>query len=83
MGIERAVVSGSRLSIGVGAVTGAYSHIALDSLMHEDVFPLSPFSERSPWLGLIPVADLEGGLLVAGVLGVIALLIRFRKVIWS
>lgn len=73
----------SRLAIAVGAMTGAYSHIALDSIMHEDVFPLAPFSQASPWLGVIRVDDLERDLIVAGTMGLVGWAFRFRKELWS
>ncbi len=57
-----------------GAVVGVYSHIALDSVMHNDVYPLSPLSSTRPLFQMITVDRLEtlclicatfGGLLLA------------------
>lgn len=65
------------ISINVGAVFGAYSHIALDSIMHDDVFPLAPFSQHSPLQGGLSIDDLERYLLAAGTLGLIGLAVRY------
>lgn len=63
-------------AVGLGAVLGSYSHIVLDSFMHADIAPLSPFSEANPLLGLVSLAALHWGCVAAGVLGVASLLLR-------
>lgn len=56
-----------------GAITGAYSHVFLDSFMHADIRPLAPFSEGNPlWLA-ISIDALELSCLAAGILGAIIL----------
>ncbi len=65
------------IAVIIGAVLGAYSHIALDSIMHDDVFPLAPFSQHSPWFRALAIDDLENCLLVAGTLGLIGITVRF------
>jgi membrane-bound metal-dependent hydrolase YbcI (DUF457 family) len=37
----------------LGGLIGALTHILLDSLMHEDIKPLFPFSPNNPFLSLI------------------------------
>jgi membrane-bound metal-dependent hydrolase YbcI (DUF457 family) len=37
----------------VGAFFGTLSHLALDSLMHHDIQPFSPFSRANPLMGLL------------------------------
>ena len=37
----------------LSAFIGVYSHVALDSIMHSDVLPLSPFSLISPLIALL------------------------------
>lgn len=63
-------------AVAMGAALGSYSHIVLDSFMHADIAPLSPFSEANPLLGLVSLAALHWGCVAAGVLGVITLLLR-------
>jgi hypothetical protein len=38
-----------------GAVLGAYSHIALDGVMHADMRPFAPWSDARPWLGALSI----------------------------
>lgn len=51
------------------AFIGTYSHIFIDSIMHVDVFPLSPLSQHSPLRSLIPINDLHVWCLAAAVVG--------------
>ncbi len=55
-----------------GAVIGAYSHLALDAIMHTDVRPLAPFSQANPLHGLISIAVLYWACAIAGLFGVLA-----------
>lgn len=43
----------------LSAFIGSYSHVLLDSIMHTDIEPLSPFSQSNELLGLISVATLH------------------------
>lgn len=72
----------TRLAVFLGAVTGAYSHIWVDSIMHDDVYPLAPFSQLSPIHGLTPVLELEQYCLSLGAVGLGVLAFRFREK-WS
>lgn len=69
----------SRLAVLIGAVTGAYSHIWVDSIMHDDVYPMAPFSYASPIHGLTPILELEQYCLSLGVVGLAVLAFRFRE----
>jgi membrane-bound metal-dependent hydrolase YbcI (DUF457 family) len=60
----------------IGAALGAWSHVVLDSVMHADIRPLSPFSAGNGLLGAIPLGPLHLACLVAG--GVGALLVGLR-----
>ena len=40
-----------------GALIGAWSHLLLDSFMHEDIKPFSPFTDANPLLGVISVGN--------------------------
>ena len=62
----------------VGALTGAYSHVGLDSIMHADMHPLAPMHGRNALLSLISVDVLHVVCVFAGVLGAAALLIAYR-----
>ena len=64
-------------SVAVGAALGAYSHVLLDSVMHVDIQPFSPFSTANPLLGVIPLGSLHMALLVLGAVGVV--LVGLRK----
>ena len=61
-----------------GALIGAWSHLLLDSLMHEDIKPLSPFTDANPLLGVISMGNLNTLCVVSGLLGV-AMLVLFKK----
>lgn len=62
--------------IAIGAFAGAYSHVVLDSLMHGDIAPFSPFSQSNPLFGAVPLDALHAGCAVAGMVGFVALLWR-------
>ena len=63
---------------GVGAFIGAYSHVAIDSIMHGDMGPFAPFSAASPWLHAVSVETLQWLCVLAGVIGVAGLFVRRR-----
>ncbi len=62
-----------------GALIGAWSHLLLDSFMHEDIKPLSPFTDANPLLGVISVGTLNALCVVSGLLGVVALLKKRKR----
>lgn len=47
----------SLLQVGAGATLGAYSHVALDSVMHRDIQPLAPFSAANVLLSAVPLGE--------------------------
>ena len=61
-----------------GALIGAWSHLLLDSFMHEDIKPFSPFTDANPLLGVISVGTLNALCVVSGLLGVVLLKKRKR-----
>lgn len=72
-------------SIWLGALSGAYSHILLDSLVHEDMHPLSPFTQINPFTGNFPRFSVETILVFMGLLGIFLIAIRFvfhKRAIW-
>ena len=58
-----------RLAALTGAITGAYSHVFLDSIMHSDIRPFAPFSENNPTLLAISIGELHLYCAVAGLFG--------------
>lgn len=59
----------------VGAFLGAYSHVAIDSIMHVDVKPFAPFSAASPWLQLVSIDLLHWLCVATGIVGVVKLVL--------
>jgi membrane-bound metal-dependent hydrolase YbcI (DUF457 family) len=53
----------------IGAAPGVYSHVVLDSVMHHDIQPLSPFALSNALLGVVPLSTLHLACLALGVLG--------------
>lgn len=45
--------------IAIGAFVGAWSHVALDAIMHADVEPLAPWSRANPLLATLPLSVLH------------------------
>jgi hypothetical protein len=65
----------------LGVVLGSFSHVFFDSLMHSDMKPFSPMWHKNPFLDLVSFQQLHVGCMVAGVVGMLGLLIHriFRK----
>ena len=55
----------------LSAFIGSYSHVALDSIMHTDIEPLSPFSQLNKLLGLISVEALHKFCIYSGLVGAV------------
>jgi len=55
----------------VSAFIGGYSHVLIDSIMHSDITPFSPFSDRSVFYGFVSIDTLHilciGGAVAGGV----------------
>lgn len=63
----------------IGAAAGVYSHIALDSVMHNDVYPLSPLSNMRPLYRVITVDRLETLCLICATFGGLVLVWRLTS----
>lgn len=63
----------------VGAFMGAYSHVAIDSIMHGDIRPFTPFSDARPWLGVISIDNLQWICVLSGVAGLVVLFALRRR----
>lgn len=59
-----------------GAMLGAWSHVGLDGIMHNDVEPLAPWRRGNPLLDLVSLEALHLGCLVAIVVGLVVLAAR-------
>lgn len=55
----------------LSAFIGAYSHVLLDSIMHADLEPWSPFAEHNALLGLVSVPLLHRVCIYSGIVGAI------------
>jgi membrane-bound metal-dependent hydrolase YbcI (DUF457 family) len=66
-------------AVALGAIIGTYSHVLLDSLMHADMHPFAPFSDRNPLLGAVFLNTLYGFCLLAGVVGAIVIGVRYFR----
>lgn len=63
----------SKLAAWSGALIGAWSHLLLDSFMHDDIKPLSPFSDSNVLLGILPIATLHTICVASGLLGLLGM----------
>lgn len=66
-----------RINIGwwvafLSAFIGSYSHVVLDSIMHNDMEPFFPFSQSNELLGLISVSALYKFCVYSGAVGIFA-----------
>jgi membrane-bound metal-dependent hydrolase YbcI (DUF457 family) len=59
-----------------GTALGGWSHIVLDSVMHEDIRPLAPFSAANGLYLLVSIDTLQLLCLAAGVLGLAVIGVR-------
>ena len=50
-------------------IVGAYSHVFLDSLMHRDIEPFSPWSVQNPLYGVVNVITLHALCILLGLFG--------------
>lgn len=64
----------SVLAAATGAISAAYSHVLLDSVMHSDLRPFAPLSDANGLLYIISVDQLHVVCLGLGVVGGIMLL---------
>lgn len=53
----------------LGGTTGGISHVLLDSIMHQDIQPLWPFTKANEMLGAISLVGLHRGCVIAGLVG--------------
>ena len=66
-------------AVALGAFAGTYSHVLFDSLMHADMEPFAPFSDANPLLGAVFLGTLHGFCLLAGLVGLIVIGVRYMR----
>lgn len=66
-------------SAWIGALLGAWTHLLLDSFMHDDITPLSPFSMANPLLGKIDILTLHITCIIFGIIGAVIIFARKTK----
>ena len=69
----------SKVAAWSGALIGAWTHLLLDSFMHDDIKPLSPFTESNVLLGTIPIAALHTICLTSGLIGLLGMFLFKAK----
>lgn len=63
----------------IAGIFGGYSHIILDSIMHRDIQPLSPFVESNELLEIMSISALHNFCIYSGVLGLVIIGWQFFK----
>lgn len=59
-----------------GALIGAWSHLLLDSFMHDDIKPLSPLTNANTLLGVLSIGWLHTICLIFALIGILVMVIR-------
>jgi hypothetical protein len=62
--------------VAIGAALGGYSHVALDSIMHLDIRPLSPMSNSNALLSLVSLSTLHWACIALAMVGLLGVGIR-------
>lgn len=57
--------------VAIGAMIGSFSHVAIDSIMHADMKPLAPFSDRNILAKVVSIDALDLSCVFLGVIGII------------
>lgn len=60
------------------ALIGVWSHVFLDSIMHQDITPFAPFSDANPLLQIVSLDILHLGCIYSGILGGFIWMIRVK-----
>ena len=68
----------TRGQVVIGAALGGYSHVLLDSVMHADMTPFAPFSDKNALHGALSWDALHYLCVALGLAGVAILIVRGR-----
>jgi hypothetical protein len=60
----------SVMSVVLGSLVGAWSHVLFDSVMHADITPLAPFSNANGLYRIVPLGALHLFCVSVGIVGV-------------
>jgi membrane-bound metal-dependent hydrolase YbcI (DUF457 family) len=58
------------MAVLLGSIVGAWSHVLFDSIMHDDITPLAPFSNANVLHQVVSLRVLHAFCIATGVLGV-------------
>lgn len=64
----------SKFSAWFSALIGAWSHLLLDSFMHDDIRPLHPFTDANVLLGKVSIGELHAICMATGLVGLLWLI---------
>ena len=64
-------------AVAAGAATGTWSHVLLDSIFHNDIYPFEPFSDASPLARALSHTTIEVGCVISAGAGVLILTARW------
>lgn len=73
----------SWVSASSGAFIGTFSHVLLDSMMHSDVFPFSPFSSSNDLLYIMSVGWIYLFCILLGVFGLMLITLLYAWNKWA
>jgi hypothetical protein len=60
----------------LGALLGTFSHVLMDAVMHADMRPFLPLTDANPWLHVSWTEHVYLGCILAGMVGMLLILIR-------
>ena len=60
----------------IAAFIGTYSHIFLDSIMHRDLYPFSPWSKSNALLHTLSYGQLHLFCIMTGIIGIVIYVVR-------
>lgn len=66
----------TRIQAWAGALLGTFSHVLMDAVMHADVHPFLPLTDTNPWLDVSCTEHLYLGCVLAGMTGILLILVR-------
>jgi membrane-bound metal-dependent hydrolase YbcI (DUF457 family) len=69
----------SNTGLMMGALVGGISHPLLDGIMHRDIRPFAPWTERNPLLAFVDLPTLHVGCLLLGTMGFTLMAVRLYR----